>query len=238
MIDDKQRQAGFALPSSSAPPCRILRQRDQFSVPIRKAFAGGAPERFDEVQVVVREQRRAMPHVSRQQWQLVPNIKASPVPPQQGVYGEAVPEIMNPRQLPFRSADAAFLEQRLKCPLQTRGAISSSAPSGVPDERRIRRKRELPPKPDVKVLLQFPDDGVIDRQQARFVELGLPCLPSCFRRAARATVEESHARYGRAAGESRGFSTRRNRRRRRTPSCLTLFARLPCRIRAAAGRCR
>jgi len=121
----------------------------------------------------VREQRRAMPQVGRKQRQLVSDIMAIPVPAQQCVHGEAVPKIMNPRQLSFCGNDAAFLEQRPKCSLQTRGAISPSAPGGVPDERRIRRKRKLPAKSDVKVLLQLFDDGVVDGQQTRFVELSL-----------------------------------------------------------------
>jgi hypothetical protein len=57
-----------------------------------------------------------MPEVSRQQRQLVSDIKASPVPAQQCVYGEAVPKIMNSRQLSFCRDNAAFLEQRPKRP--------------------------------------------------------------------------------------------------------------------------
>lgn len=108
------------------------RMRSAISAPIKKARKGISGTIRREVEVVVREQRRAMPEVGRQQRQLVPDIKTSPVPAQQCVHGEAVSKIMNPRQPSFRCDYVAFLEQRPKCPLQTGGAISSSAPSGVP----------------------------------------------------------------------------------------------------------
>ena len=79
----------------------------------REPLAGGGAERFDEVQVIMGRYRGAVPQVGRQQRQLGFDIGSGPVPAQQGIHSKGMAKVVDPRQLAFRSNDAACSKEGL-----------------------------------------------------------------------------------------------------------------------------
>ena len=76
-----------------------------------KASAGQRGEPFNKVQVVVGGNDRYVPHVGREKRELGLDIDTGPVPPEQGIDGKAVAEIMDPRQAVFMGEDSGPSEK-------------------------------------------------------------------------------------------------------------------------------
>jgi hypothetical protein len=64
-----------------------------------------------------------------------------------------------------------FRSRDFKNELQARSAVRP--PGGVPDESRIRAKGKFPPCPDAHIMLDLRGNIVVERKQARLVELRL-----------------------------------------------------------------
>src|SRR5262245_43266103 len=87
---------------------------------------------------------------------------------------------MDPWQPAFGGDDAAPSKQGLNRVSQSRAAVRSAVPGGVPDEGRIRGNGELSPVAGSQILIHLFCNRVIDREQARFKELGLSYVQSRF----------------------------------------------------------
>ncbi len=133
---------------------------------IGEPFTRRGPEWLDEVQVVMSGHSRAVPQVGRQHWQFGLDVGSGPIPSQQGIDGEAVAEIVNPRWLAVWRADAAPLKQRSQTESQARAAVCPAAPESVSDERRLRGNRKSVLCANAQIPVDFIGYAVIDRKQA------------------------------------------------------------------------
>src|ERR1039458_2373959 len=82
-----------------------------------------------------------------------------------------MPKIVNPWQLSFQRDNAALLKQWPQTELQTRSAISSSTPGGVPDESCVRSSRKPPLLSGAEIALELISNAAVERKQSGFVEL-------------------------------------------------------------------
>ena len=156
---------------SSAPPLRVRQRSDELTVMVSKPFAGSCAEWLDEVQVMVSRYRRAVAQIGCQQWQLGVDVDTHSIPAQQRVYREGMTKIVNPWKFPFQCDDTALLKQWPQTELQTRSAISSSTPGGVPDESCVWSSCEPPLGSGTQIALDLIGNAAIDRKQSGFVEL-------------------------------------------------------------------
>ena len=122
-----------------------------------------------------------MTQVGGQQGQLSLDIGAGPVPAQQSIDGEAVPKIVDPRQLSFRRADAAFLQQGLQAVVQARAGVGAAAPRRIPDEWRVcGGSGGVSAGSGAQIALDLIGDLRVDRKQTGLIELRLPNVQSRF----------------------------------------------------------
>jgi hypothetical protein len=82
-------------------------------------------------------------------------------------------EVVNAWQLSPRRDNAAFLKQGLKSVSQSRAAISSSTPGGVPDQSRIRGNGKFPFSSGTQAFFYLIGNRAVDGKETRFIKLGL-----------------------------------------------------------------
>src|SRR5258708_18235886 len=121
-----------------------------------------------------------MPQVGGQQRQLGVDVGAGSVPPQEGIHGETVPQIVNPWRFPLRGGNAALLQQGLERASQARAAISPSTPRGVPNEGHIRRNGKVPLASSTQIAINLIRNAPVDRKQEGVVQFRLANVQSRF----------------------------------------------------------
>jgi hypothetical protein len=75
-------------------------------------------------------------------------------------------KVVNPRQLSFWGDDVALLKQGLENTSQSGPAVSSSTPSGVPYESRIRANGKPPPSFGTQTFFYLIGNRPVDGKEA------------------------------------------------------------------------
>jgi hypothetical protein len=150
---------------------------------LMKALAGGFPQVGCQVKVVMSGHGANVPQVCGQVREFGLDFNSFPVPPMQGRHGEAMTQIVKSRgpappiEYPGRQT------QILPVTGQRHGTvdIGRSRTPVAPDERTIGTCWQTMALSQFNIFAQFPNDGIVQRDQARLVELGLLNAQDIFR---------------------------------------------------------
>jgi hypothetical protein len=89
-------------------------------------------------------------------------------------------KIMDPRRPSFRVHDGALFVQGLQRQSQACAAVSAATARRIPDKSRVRGTGEFPLASRPQATINLIADVLIDRKQARFIELRLSNVQSGF----------------------------------------------------------